>query len=425
MKTDSGSSASSFPFEFTPGMFEGGYVLAATCLFGLERFLGAEIDALGYERLFTLDGRVFFRGGDDAVAGANINLRTAERVFIVAGPPFRADSFDALFEGTRAIAWENFIPRDSSFPVSGHSVKSGLASVPDCQKIVKKAIAVRLGKKYGLEKLPESTPGLSVEFFILKDQAFLMLDTSGTALHKRGYRPEAGAAPLRETLAAAIVMNARTAEHPDIFLWDPFCGSGTIPIEAAMLAAGIAPGLRRSFAAEGAPFLDAGAWRDARSAALEKMSAAASCPFRAMGSDIDPSCIRTARMNAGRAGVGSMIRFETADARKIRKPDDPSLRGTLICNPPYGERMMSAADAEKLYRDIGRNFRAFDRWQIYVLTSCETFEALFGRRADKKRKLYNGMIPCILYQYIKPHDGGRSSVARHSGCTRSGSKDED
>ncbi len=400
-------------------MFDGGYVLAATCLFGLERFLGAEIDALGYERLFTLDGRVFFRGGDDAVAGANINLRTAERVFIVAGPPFRADSFDALFEGTRSIAWENFIPRDASFPVSGHSVKSGLTSLPDCQTIVTKARAVRLGEKYRLEKLPESSPGLSVEFFILKDQAFLMLDTSGTALHKRGYRPEAGAAPLRETLAAAIVMNARIAEHPDIFLWDPFCGSGTIPIEAAMLAAGIAPGLRRSFAGEGAPFLDAGAWRNARSAAIEKASAASSCVFRAMGSDIDPSCIRTARVNAGRAGVGSMITFETADARRIRKPEGPQVRGTLICNPPYGERMMSAADAEKLYREIGRTFLAFDRWQIYVLTSCETFESLFGRRADKKRKLYNGMIPCILYQYIKPHDGNdRAHFSKVPGARR-------
>ena len=377
------------------------YELVATCMFGLEKLLGGEIDALGLERVSTIDGRVRFRGTAIDICRANIGLRTAERVFILAGEPFPARTFDELFEGCRALCWERFIPHDGRFPVSGHSVKSALTSIPDCQKILKKSVAVRLGEKYSLQTLPETGALFAVEFLILKDYAWLMIDTSGDALHKRGYRPVANASPLRETLSAALCMNARIRE--DIFLWDPFCGSGTIPVEGAMLAAGIAPGLNRSFAGEAFGYIPQALWKEARDEA--KAAVRKDCSFKARGTDIDPDCIRTAKENAKRAGVSKYIEFDVADARKISPPDHSDgerIRGTLICNPPYGERMMSLKDAEALYRAIGRNFKSFDRWQIYVLTSCEYFDRLFGRKSDRTRKLYNGTIPCILYQYYKP-----------------------
>ncbi|MCQ2427771.1 MAG: class I SAM-dependent RNA methyltransferase [Clostridia bacterium] len=379
------------------------YELVATCMFGLEKTLGSEIDSLGLERVDTIDGRVRFRGTAEDICRANIGLRTAERVCLLLGEPYAAGTFDELFEGCRALPWERFITRNGCFPVSGHSVKSALTSIPDCQKILKKAICVRLGEKFGLDILPETGEKYPIEFLILKDEAWLMIDTSGTALHKRGYRPVANQAPLRETLAAAMVMGARIKE--DIFLWDPFCGSGTIVIEGAMLAAGIAPGLNRTFCSEDFRFIPASAWINARNEAKSKISR--DCGFRAKGTDIDPSCIKTAKENAKRAGVADFIDFEVADARKITPPvstGEERIKGTLICNPPYGERMMSLRDAENLYRDIGKNFRQFERWQIYVLTSCEYFDRLFGRKSDKARKLYNGTIPCTLYQYFKPLD---------------------
>lgn len=373
------------------------FTYVATCMFGLERLLGEEIDALGLKRVLTMDGRVIFTGDEPDCCRANINLRTAERVYLLPSDPFPAPTFDALFEGCRAIAWEDFIDRNTAFPVSGHSIKSALTSIPDCQKIVKKALAVRLGEAYGLERLPEDGTVCKIEFFIFKDEAYVMIDTSGTALHKRGYRPVANAAPLRETLAAAIVMNARIRE--DIFLWDPFCGSGTIAIEGAMLATRRAPGLGRSFDGERFPWLPAEYWKDAREEAEAKI--VRDSGFRCYASDIEPACIDTAKENAKRAGVASYIKAFTADARRIRKPEF-DCRGTLICNPPYGERMMTMQDAEALYRAIGRNFSYFDPWQVYVLTSCEYFEKLYGRRADKIRKLYNGTIPAYLYQFFKP-----------------------
>ncbi|MBO7376038.1 MAG: class I SAM-dependent RNA methyltransferase [Clostridia bacterium] len=373
--------------------------MIATCLFGLEKHLGEEIDALGCERVYTMDGRVRFSGGAADIARANIFLRTAERVCLLAGEEFEAGSFDALFEGTRAIPWERFIPRDGVFPVSGHSVRSALTSIPDCQKIVKKAIAVRLGEAYGLSVLPEEGAKYPVEFFIFKDRCALMIDTSGVALHKRGYRPAANAAPLRETLAAALCLTARAGLREDVLLWDPFCGSGTIAIEAAMIAAGIAPGAGRAFAGESQIFCPKEYWEDARLEAEDKRRETS---FRAVGTDIDPACISTARANADRAGVGKYINFYRSDVRKIERPE--GVRGTFICNPPYGERMMSLRDAERLYRDLRTAFAPFDGWQIYVLTSCEYFERLFGRTADKKRKLYNGTIPCTFYQFFRPRD---------------------
>ena len=369
----------------------------ATCMFGLEKLLGEEIDALGLKRTSTMDGRVFFQGNEFDCARANVNLRVAERVYVLIGEPFKACTFDELFEGCKALEWENYLTERTSFPVSGHSIKSTLTSIPNCQKILKKSIAVRLGEKFGYNKLPEDGELCKIEFFIFKDIAYLMIDTSGIALHKRGYRPVANAAPLRETLAAAMALTARI--RPEILLWDPFCGSGTIAIEGAMIATKRAPGLYRSFSGEELSFLPNSSWKNAKEEALANI--VTNSEYKGYGSDINPECIETAISNADRAGVGKHIKFFVADAQSIKKPDF-DCRGTLICNPPYGERMMSMRDAENLYRNIGKCFEQMSPWQIYVLTSCEYFEKLYRRRADRVRKLYNGTIPSFLYQFYKP-----------------------
>jgi len=367
--------------------------LVATCLFGLERLLGEEIDALGYKRLDTMDGRVTFEGDESAVARTNVFLRFAERVFIKLGD-FPASSFDELFEGTRALPWENYISQLDSFPVKGHAIKSKLFSVPDCQSIVKRAVVSRLSAEYGINWFDETGTKYQIEFFIFKDVATLMIDTTGTALHKRGYRPASGIAPIRETLAAAIAKLSRP--RPDVLLWDPFCGSGTIAIEGAMMLANIAPGVNRKFAAEEFTAFDSKIFFEAREEAmdLERLDEA----FEVFASDIDGEVLKIARENASRAGVDEKIKFFEMDATKIKKLDR---RATIVCNPPYGERLMEQKEAEQLYRDMGRAFRELAPWQIYVITSCEYFEKLYGRRADKTRKLYNGMIPCNFYQFFK------------------------
>ena len=372
-------------------------LFAATCLFGLERQLGEEIDALGLKRVETIDGRVLFEGEMRDIPRTNINLRFAERVFIVLSR-FHAETFAELFDGTNAIHWEDFIGRLDEFPVTGHSIKSKLTSIPDCQSIVKKAIVDRLSGAYGIAWFDETGVKYKVEFFILKDEAMLMIDTSGVALHKRGYRPDAGAAPLRETLAASIAATARPME--DVLFWDPFCGSGTIAIEAAMLQRKIAPGLKRHFSSEAFPQIDQQMWIDARdeAASFEIKDS----KFEVWASDIDEDILDLTYENALRAGVEENINIFHADARRIRKPE--GRRGSIVCNPPYGERMGELEEIERLYRDIGRNFKYFEPWHIYVLTSSEYFEKLYGRRADKSKKLYNGMLPCTLYQFFKPID---------------------
>ena len=372
------------------------FQLVATCLFGLEKLLGAEIDALGLRRTNTMDGRVSFTGNELDIARANINLRTAERVYICLGS-FAAPTFDSLFEGTRALPWEDFIGKTDCFPVKGHAIKSTLFSVPDCQKIVKKAIVNRLSEKYGVSWFEETGKKYQVEFFIFKDTAALMIDTSGIALHKRGYRPAAGLAPLRETLAAALALTSRP--RPDVLFWDPFCGSGTIAIEAAMIMTGRAPGLGRRFAAEEFDVLGPEVWERARTMAREDVPAAPD--YEVWASDIDPEMLKLTHANASRAGVDRNIKIFAADATKIQKPDR---RGSIVCNPPYGERMLEISQAEQLYHELGRNLRDFGSWQIYILSASENFERLYGRRADKVRKLYNGMIPCNLYQFFKPRD---------------------
>lgn len=400
--------------------------LAATCLFGLEKLLGEEIDALGLRRLETIDGRVIFEGEEADIPRVNIGLRCAERVFVLMGR-FPAPTFDALYEGTRAIAWEEWIGKHDAFPISGHSIKSALTSIPACQKIVNKALADRLGSCYGIKWLPQdSGVTYAVEFFLLKDEAMLLIDTSGAALHKRGYRPHANAAPLRETLAAAIAMTARVREG--ITVWDPFCGSGTIAIESAMLMTGRAPGLQRGFAGEQFTRLPAPLWEAAREAARAGIRTDSTCEVWA--SDIDEEALDLTYENALRAGVEQHLNIFNADAREIKKPD---CRGTILCNPPYGERLMTPGEVAALYRAMGKTFAAFDPWQIYVLTSSEEFERLYGRRADKTRKLYNGMIPCYLYQFFRPpqardersslkkndkYHGGRAARAEHNKIKR-------
>lgn len=368
----------------------------ATCLFGLEGLLGKEIDSLGYHRCNTMDGRITFEGDESAAARANINLRFAERVYINMGS-FPAATFDELFEGCRALEWESYISKNDAFPVSGHSIKSALFSIPDCQKILKKSIARRLGEKYGLSVLPEDS-GLTykIEFFIFKDVATLMIDTSGVALHKRGYRPETVAAPLRETLAAAMASLARPRDN--VLFCDPFCGSGTIAIEAAMIMKNIAPGINRTFAAQAFPAFPQETWANARD---EACSLIRDTDFRAFAGDIDSECVRIASEAAVRAGVADIIEFKQQDAFLL---ESGGARGTIVTNPPYGERLLTIQETEELYRKMGEHFRTLEPWQIYILTPNESFERLYGRRADKIRKLYNGMIPCYFYQFFKPRD---------------------
>ncbi|MBE6573800.1 MAG: class I SAM-dependent RNA methyltransferase, partial [Ruminococcaceae bacterium] len=303
------------------------YKFVATCLFGLEKLLGEEIDALGYKRLETIDGRVSFEGTIDAIARCNINLRVAERVYILVGS-FPAPTFDALFEGTKALMWDEWILEDDEFPVTGHSVKSKLTSIPDCQKIVKKAVVDSLGAVYGIERFSEEGSRVRVEFFILNDIAHLMIDTSGVPLFKRGYRTESNAAPLRETLAAALVKLSRPREN--VLTWDPFCGSGTIPIEAAMQMTNTAPGLNREFAAEDFYTLPMDIWTRAREEARDNI---VKSDFIAYASDIDPKCIEITEANIRRAGMERNVKFFVRDALEIEKGD---MRGTIVCNPPYG-----------------------------------------------------------------------------------------
>jgi putative N6-adenine-specific DNA methylase len=354
--------------------------------------LGEEIDKLGYERISTINGRVTFLGDEQAIALSNVFLRYAERVLIKVGS-FRAESFEELFEGTRALPWSNFIGKNDAFPVKGHSIKSGLHSIPDCQAIIKKAIVKSLSVPYGITVFPEDGIKYQVEFFILNDEATLMIDTSGEPLHKRGYRREANAAPIRETLAAAIAATSRPRE--DVLMWDPMCGSGTIAIEAAMLMRNVAPGMKRHFSAENYPFIKKELWQDARDEARESIVESG---FIAHASDIDEDTLEIAKGNAYRAGVLNSLRIFKQDARTIGAK---GRRGTIVTNPPYGERLGTLSEVEELYRDIGRHFRALAPWQVYVITSHEGFERLYGKKADKVKKLYNGMIPCYLYQFFK------------------------
>ena len=364
------------------------YSLSIPCLLGLEGPIADELRRMELAGVAAENGRVRFSGGPEAVARANINLRIGERVLIDLGS-FQALSFEELFEGTRALPWESLIPKDGAFPVKGYSLNSKLFSVSDCQSIIKKAIVERLKSVYGLQWFPETGACYQVQFAIMKDQVSLSLDTSVDGLHKRGYRPAHNAAPLKETMAAAMVTLARYRGREDFC--DPFCGSGTIPIEAALIAKNRAPGLNREFRAMDWPAI---VFEREREAARAKEFRG---DYRILGSDIDPKALTLAEENARRAGVLDCVRFEVADAAKF---DRQTERGLIVTNPPYGERIMEKAEAERLYRDFGRAWAKTENWKLYLLSSHTEFERCFGRPADKKRKLYNGMIKCDLFMYL-------------------------
>ncbi len=365
------------------------------CLFGLEGLAANELRRLGLDGVQAENGRVLFRGGPEALVAANLWLRTGERVLLRLGA-FPAESFDELFEGVRALPLEDFIPKNGAFPVKGHCLDSRLMSVPDCQRIVQKAAAKRLGQKYRMERLPADGAKFQLQFSIRKDNAEIYLDTTGAGLHKRGYRAVGNAAPLRETLAAAMVELARFRGR-DLFL-DPFCGSGTIVIEAALTAMNRAPGLNRRFAAEHYPWIRQSLWQQARRDAVEKEFHGA---YQIFGSDIDEESLSIARSNAKKAGVAELISFARADALTRTLPAGG---GVLVCNPPYGERLLERREAQALYRKLGRRLIPETAWGRYIISSEPEFERCFGKKADKKRKLYNGMIQCNLYIYQKTED---------------------
>ena len=367
--------------------------LAVPTLFGLEGLCADELRRLGLSGVRAENGRVLCAARPADIPRVNLNLRTGERVLVLLGS-FPAGDFDALFEGVRALPWEDFLPRDAAFPVKGHCLNSALHAVPACQSIVKKAAAARLGAKYGLEQLPETGSLYQIQFAIMKDTASLYLDTTGAGLHKRGYRAVGVVAPLRETLAAAMVLLSRYRGR-DPFC-DPFCGSGTIAIEAALIAKNRAPGLDRSFSAQKWGFIPTGAWMEAADEAMDKEFDGA---YDIWGGDIDPRAVAIARSNAEKAGVEDLVRFEVADALSFRR-EVPY--GRIVTNPPYGERIMEKKEAEDLYRGFGRAFRALpDGWTLSLLSSHTEFERTFGRTADRKRKLYNGMLKCDLFLYGK------------------------
>ena len=368
-------------------------LLTVPTFFGTEATLAHEIRSLGYETSEVTDGRVTFEGDLEAIALANVNLRCGERVLIKMAE-FKAKTFEELFEGVRNAPWENFIGKNCAFPVKGSSVSSVLSSVPACQSIVKKAVVKRLGSKYGIEFFEETGPMMRIQFSLLRDNAVIYLDTTGEPLYKRGYRAKGVAAPLRETLAFSMI---------DITRWrgdrpfaDAFCGSGTIPIEAALYAKNIAPGKNRAFVSEKWSDELKTLYCDAREEAIdnERMDA----PVRIYASDIDPQAVKLAMENAKRAGVDKFIDFKVCDMKDAPLFTD---KGVLVSNPPYGEMLMDKKSSAILYKKMGENFGSFENIWKYILTSHEEFEKFYGKNADKKRKLYNGMLKCYLYQYFK------------------------
>ena len=369
----------------------GKLTFAIPTLLGVEGLTADELRRMNMEDVRVENGRVFCQGEPKDIPRLNLRLRTGERVLILLGS-FPASTFEELFEGTRKLPWERFIPDGGAFPVKGFSLNSALHSVPACQSIVKKAVATRLGKVYHRETLPETGALYQIQFSIMKNVASLMLDTTGPGLYKRGYRAVGVAAPLRETLAAALVLlSGYRGKDP---FCDPFCGSGTIAIEAALIAKNRAPGLNQTFTAQKWPWLPSDAWVEA---AGEAMDLEFDGTYDIWGGDIDPAAIRIARDNAVKADVEDLVRFEVADARTFSRTEE---YGRIVSNPPYGERLMEKREAEELYRDFGRTVQGLPTgWKINILSSHTEFERTFGRTADKKRKLYNGMLKCDLFQY--------------------------
>ena len=370
--------------------------LVAPCHFGLEAVLKKEILDLGYEIVRVEDGRVTFSGDEDAICRANIFLRTAERILLKVGQ-LHAVTFDELFEGIKALPWENYIPSDGKFWVAkASSVKSKLFSPSDIQSIVKKAIVERLKGVYSLQWFPETGAEYPIRISFMKDEAVVCLDTTGLSLHKRGYRTMVSKAPIKETLAAALLM--LTPWHKDRILVDPFCGSGTFPIEAAMMAANIAPGMNRSFTAEKwTNFVGRKYWYGAIDEANDLVDDQIETDIQ--GYDIDGDIIKAARQNAREAGVDHLIHFQQRAVKDLRHPKP---YGFIITNPPYGERLEEKEALPALYREIGESFRELDSWSMYLITSYEDAEKYIGKKADKNRKIYNGMLKTYYYQFLGP-----------------------
>ena len=369
------------------------YRYAAPCHFGLEKTLEFEVKKIGGEDISVSDGRVCFSGSAELCAKANIFLSTAERVYIILGE-FRAEDYDDIFAGIEKIPLSEYIGKNDAFPNNGHSINSKLTSIPACQKRVKLAMARNLGKAYGLERMPETENECKIRFSIMKNVFSLYLDTSGEGLHKRGYRALSNAAPIRETLAAGIIDLARIREGD--FVCDPFCGSGTILIESAFKALNIAPGLKRRFAGERLKFIPKSAWINAREEAKSLIKT--DVDFRAVGFDIDPACVKLTLENAEKAGVSRYISAKVRDIRDFSYPDKPT---KIIANPPYGERLLEQEQAREIYKIMGEKLIPLGNNQLYAITSDEEFENIFGKKADKNRKLYNGMMKARLYSYYK------------------------
>lgn len=367
------------------------YRMVAPCYFGCEAATAFDVRGVGASDVQVTDGRVAFSGDERVLARANLRLRSAERVLVLL-KSWHAATFDELFDGVFSVPWEELLPADAAFPVKGSSLSSTLSSVPACQSIVKKAVVERLKKGHHTSVLPEDGALYKLRFSIRKDEAELFLDTTGEGLHKRGYRKNSLLAPIKETLAATIVDVAHL--RYDTLLQDPFCGSGTILIEAAMKAMHMAPGLRRTFLAEHYAFLPATVWQQAR--AEELAAVRKDVAFRGIGFDIDPAAVELAQHNAKLAGVGEKLQFFTADVKNFA----PAAQSVLITNPPYGERLGDAAEAAALEAVLGQRLAENPVQGAYIITSDVDFETHFGRRAIKRRKLYNGMIPCQLYMYF-------------------------
>jgi 23S rRNA (guanine2445-N2)-methyltransferase / 23S rRNA (guanine2069-N7)-methyltransferase len=380
--------------------------LIATSTFGLEAVVARELEALGYAAKIIQAGRVLFSGDEADICRANLWLRAADRVLLRLGS-FEARDFGELFDRTFALPWEAWIAADAAFPVSGRSIKSQLSSVPACQKIVKKAVVEKLKAVYGVDWFAETGPKYSIEIALLENLATLTIDTSGAGLHKRGYRPLAGKAPLKETLAAAMVL--LSFWRPERPLLDPFCGTGTIPIEAALIGRNLAPGLHRSFAAEAWPRVPATLWEAARQAARD--AAKPALPQRILGTDLDPHALRMARYHAEKAGVAEDIHLQQHAFGELTSKRQ---YGCVICNPPYGERMGGPGEVSAIYRAMPEVFRHLKTWSFYILTAHPEFEAIVGQAAHRRRKLYNGRIECTYYQFYGPkpaREGGGGKAA--------------
>ncbi|KXZ39851.1 putative N6-adenine-specific DNA methylase [Alkalithermobacter thermoalcaliphilus JW-YL-7 = DSM 7308] len=376
--------------------------LIAPCLFGLEKVLSREIKELGYHIEKVEDGRITFLADEYGICKSNLWLRTAERVMVKLGE-FEAKSFEELFQNTKKIKWSNWIPKNGNFPVfKASSIKSNLSSVPDIQSIVKKAVVESLKEEYNLEIFPETGEKYPIHVFINKNIVTLSIDTSGETLHKRGYREKSNKAPIRETLAAGLI--SLTPWRSNRLLVDPFCGSGTILIEAAMIALNMAPGLNREFVSEKWAKIPKKMWWDARKEAYDLM--VKDTDFMLYGYDIDKDVIEIAKENAQIAGVDHCIKFIQKELKELCIENN---YGFIITNPPYGERLEDKKSVEKLYRDMGKIFSKLDTWSFFVITSHPEFEALFGKSSDKKRKLYNGMLKTYFYQYFGPKPNNKES----------------